>query len=95
MLEKRECPPKATASGASCGVVYVPESYAHPRGRKIPIHIVVLPATGRRDANRAQYDLEGGPGFAATDFLEFYAGDGAPCRLCFAHMMPPPFGASP
>jgi len=39
---------------------------------------MVLPATGgHRDAKRAQYDLEGGPGFAATDFLAFYAGEGA------------------
>jgi pimeloyl-ACP methyl ester carboxylesterase len=80
MLEKRECPATAAASGASCGVVYVPETYAHPRGRKIPINIVVLPATGLRDGSRAQYDLEGGPGFATTDFLEFYAGEGAPYR---------------
>src|SRR6185295_3325790 len=80
MLEKRECPATAAASGASCGVVYVPENYAHPRGRKIPINIVVLPATGLRDGSRAQYDLEGGPGFATTDFLEFYAGEGAAYR---------------
>ena len=43
--------------------------------------MVVLPATGAaRDGKRAQYDLEGGPGFATTDFLEFYAGEGAPYR---------------
>ena len=42
---------------------------------------MVLPATsGERDGKRAQYDLEGGLGFAATDFLEFYAGEGAPYR---------------
>ena len=42
---------------------------------------MVLPATGAaRDDKRAQYDLEGGPGFATTDFLEFYAGEGAPYR---------------
>ncbi len=38
----------------------------------------MLPSTGPvHDAKRAQYDLEGGPGFAATDFFEFYAGEGA------------------
>jgi len=58
----------------------VPENHAKPRGRKIALHVLVLPATGQRDGRRAQYDLEGGPGFAVTDFLEFYAGEGAPYR---------------
>ena len=80
VFEKRDCPAAAATSGAYCGVVLVPENHANPRGRKIPIHVVVLPATGPRDSKRAQYDLEGGPGFAATDFLEFYAGEGAPYR---------------
>lgn len=44
------------------------------------LHVVVLPATGHRDGQRAQYDLEGGPGFAVTDFLDFYAGEGAAYR---------------
>jgi pimeloyl-ACP methyl ester carboxylesterase len=80
-FEKRECSAVAAAAGARCGVVFVPENYANSRGRKIPLHVVVLPATGGpRDRKRAQYDLEGGPGFAATDFLEFYAEDGAPYR---------------
>ena len=70
----------AAAAGARCGVVYVPENHAKPRGRKIGLNVLVLPATGKADASRAQYDLEGGPGFAATDFLDFYAGDGAMYR---------------
>lgn len=62
-------------------MVYAPENHARPRGRKIPLNVIVLPATGGDpDSKRAQYDLEGGPGFAATDFLEFYAGDGAMYR---------------
>jgi pimeloyl-ACP methyl ester carboxylesterase len=80
-FEPRECSAAAAAAGARCGVVSVPEDHANPRGRKIPIHVVVLPATGpQRDARRAQYDLEGGPGFAATDFVGFYAGEGAVYR---------------
>jgi len=80
-FDARPCEAAALAAGARCGVVYVPENYAVPRGRKIPLNVLVLPPTGaNRDAKRAQYDLEGGPGFAATDFLEFYAGDGAPYR---------------
>ena len=61
-------------------MVQVPENHAKPRGRKISLHVMVLPATGERDGRRAQYDLEGGPGFAVTDFLEFYAGEGAAYR---------------
>jgi pimeloyl-ACP methyl ester carboxylesterase len=81
ILEKRECPATAAASGASCGVVYVPENHSLRHGRKIGLNVIVLPATGAvRDDKRAQYDLEGGPGFATTDFLEFYAGEGAPYR---------------
>lgn len=81
MLEKRECPATAAASGATCGVVYVPENHSLRHGRKIGLNVIVLPATGAaRDGKRAQYDLEGGPGFATTDFLGFYAGEGAPYR---------------
>lgn len=77
-FETGECPAAAAAAGARCGTLHVPEDHARPRGRRIPLKVIVLPATGTNlDATRAQYDLEGGPGFAATDFLEFYAGDGA------------------
>lgn len=80
-LEARACPGPMASTGARCGVVYVPEDHARPHGRKIGLNVVVLPATGAaRDAKRAQYDLEGGPGFAATDFFEFYAGEGAAYR---------------
>jgi pimeloyl-ACP methyl ester carboxylesterase len=79
-FEPRACDSSATAAGARCGLVYVPENHAKPRGRKIGLKVLVLPATGQPQGSRAQYDLEGGPGFAATDFLEFYAGEGAPYR---------------
>src|SRR4029077_19856880 len=81
VFESRPCETAAKTAGARCGVVYVPEDHARRHGRKIGLHVVVLPATGpTRDDKRAQYDLEGGPGFATTDFLEFYAGEGAPYR---------------
>jgi pimeloyl-ACP methyl ester carboxylesterase len=76
-----ECGAAAAGAGARCGIVSVPENHARPRGRKIPLNVIVLPATGKvLAAKRAQYDLEGGPGFAATDFLGFYAGEGAAYR---------------
>ena len=75
-FEPRECGATAAAAGARCGIVYVPENHAKPRGRKIPLNVIVLPATGQPlDAKRAQYDLEGGPGFGATGLLAGYAED--------------------
>ena len=66
-------------SPARCGVVYVPENQSS-RADEI-VNVIVLPQAVVTDHQRAQYDLEGGPGFAATDFLEFYAGEGAPYRV--------------
>jgi pimeloyl-ACP methyl ester carboxylesterase len=81
VFEPRPCEAAAKSAGARCGVIYVPEDQSRRHGRKIGLHVVVLPATGAaRDDKRAQYDLEGGPGFATTDFLGFYAGEGAPYR---------------
>ena len=80
-FETRECTPAVAAAGARCGVVHVPENPAKPRARQIGLKVIVLPATGATDHKRAQYDLEGGPGFAATDFLDFYAGEGAAYRV--------------
>ncbi len=79
-FDTRPCEAVAAAAGARCGVVYVPENHAKPRGRKIGLKVIVLPANGTVAKGRAQYDLEGGPGFAATDFLGFYAGEGAMYR---------------
>src|SRR4051812_12901886 len=63
-FEPHECAAAAAGAGARCGTVHVPENHARPRGRQIPLNVVVLPATGQSlDARRAQYDLEGGPGF--------------------------------
>jgi pimeloyl-ACP methyl ester carboxylesterase len=77
-IEYRTCSSELAAAGARCGTLHVPEDHSRPRGRRIPLNVVVLPATGpASDAKLAQYDLEGGPGFAATDFFGFYAGEGA------------------
>src|SRR4051812_31095808 len=66
-FEIQPCGARAASAGARCGIVHVPENPSRPRGRKIPLNVIVLPATGTPlDARRAQYDLEGGPGFAVT-----------------------------
>jgi pimeloyl-ACP methyl ester carboxylesterase len=75
---RQDCPPAAAVIGARCGHVQVPENHARPRGRQIALAVIVLPATSPNpNRKRAQYDLEGGPGFAVRDFLDFYASDGA------------------
>jgi pimeloyl-ACP methyl ester carboxylesterase len=80
-FEPRACSAEQAAAAARCGTLHVPENHARPRGRRIPLNVIVLPATGPvGDSKRAQYDLEGGPGYAATDFFAFYAGEGAVYR---------------
>ena len=81
VFEPHECGATASEAGARCGIVHVPENHAKPHGRKIPLNVIVLPATGKPlDPKVAQYDLEGGPGFGATNLLGFYASDGAAYR---------------
>ena len=47
----------------------VPEDRAAPRGRTIPLRIVVLPATSAERAADAVMFLAGGPGQAASEFV--------------------------
>jgi pimeloyl-ACP methyl ester carboxylesterase len=50
---------------ARCTDVGVPENPAKPSGRRVRLHVAVIPAT-RRPAAGALFYLEGGPGGAAT-----------------------------
>ena len=79
-FDARPCPEVPSGAGLRCGVVRVPERHSAAAGREIELHVIVLPATDGTRSSVAQYDLEGGPGFAVTDFLEFYLGEGAPYR---------------
>ena len=72
----RPCASQESARGAICGSVAVPESYAKPRGRKIQLNVMVFPSSAAGGEKGAQFDLEGGPGFAVTDSAAFYASDG-------------------
>lgn len=56
---------------ARCGDLQVPEDWEKPRGRKIPIHFVVIPATGR--SSGAMFEFAGGPGVAPTSGAESMA----------------------
>lgn len=58
---------------ARCGVLEVFEDRAAASGRKIPIRVVVLPATGRLRAPDPLFILQGGPGQAASNLADFYA----------------------
>lgn len=62
------CPssPSAPSSTAQCGSVSVLENRSARRGRKIDLHVVVLPAIGG-STRPPLFFLEGGPGLAASD----------------------------
>ncbi len=51
---------------ARCGTLVVPENEAKPGGRKLGLHVVVLPALMKPAARDAVAYLEGGPGVAAS-----------------------------
>lgn len=58
---------------ARCGVLEVFENRAAASGRKIPLRVVVLPATGSPRAADPLFVLQGGPGQAASNLADFYA----------------------
>ncbi len=58
---------------ARCGRYEVWEDRAARRGRKVPLEIVLLPATGRSPAPDPLLFLAGGPGDAATGSAAFFA----------------------
>jgi len=58
---------------ARCGVLEVFEDRAAARGRKIPLRVVILPATGSPHAPDPLFILQGGPGQAASNLADFYA----------------------
>lgn len=55
---------------AQCGTYEVFEDRAAKSGRKIKLHLVVLPARARTPAPDAIFVLHGGPGGAATDLVD-------------------------
>jgi pimeloyl-ACP methyl ester carboxylesterase len=75
-----DCPPALATANARCGYVAVPEDYSKRGGRTINLNVIVLNSLEPAGARAAQYDLEGGPGFAVTDSATFYATEGAMYR---------------
>jgi len=66
-IEFAECRLKDVASNAWCAEVQVLENVADPNGRKIGIHVALMPAYVRNRAPDPLVLLAGGPGQAASD----------------------------
>ena len=63
-----------------CGKLSVFENREKRIGRKIDLNVVVLPAFDQKTKEEPLFDLEGGPGDAATNAAMFYATDGKEYR---------------
>jgi pimeloyl-ACP methyl ester carboxylesterase len=65
-VDLRPCSPQTTRL---CGTYEVPEDRARPEGRRLRLHVEVLPALRpkRRDPTRALFLIAGGPGGAASE----------------------------
>ncbi len=63
-----------------CGKLRVFENREARVGRKIDLNVVVLPAFDQKTKAEPLFDLEGGPGDAATNAATFYATDGKEYR---------------
>jgi pimeloyl-ACP methyl ester carboxylesterase len=74
------CPPSLAAEHVRCGSVSVSEDASARSIRTIALNVVVFDALDPSTSNAAQFDLEGGPGFAVTDSAAFYSSDGKAYR---------------
>lgn len=74
------CAPALANAKARCGHVRVPENHDAPSARQIDLDVIVFDALKPTGNDSAQFDLEGGPGFAVTDSAAFYATDGVGYR---------------
>ncbi|CAG0972168.1 Carboxylesterase A [Burkholderiales bacterium] len=61
-----ECKLEGLGRNARCAELEVPENPAAPQGRKIKLHVAVLPALAERPAPDPVFILAGGPGQAAS-----------------------------
>src|SRR6187551_488261 len=68
-----DCEIPGVAGKARCGSFEVPENPDRPDGRKIPIAVVVLPATGGKALPDPIVPLNGGPGEDAISTVADYA----------------------
>jgi pimeloyl-ACP methyl ester carboxylesterase len=77
-LELKACQVRGIKGDAKCATLEVFENRVTRKGRKIPINVVVLPATGPQREPDALFYFAGGPGSAATEdapgFVDILAG---------------------
>ena len=66
-LAMEECHIRGVESLARCGTFEVPEDHSAPGGKKIPLHVVVLPPSGGQPTLEPLYFFAGGPGQAASE----------------------------
>jgi pimeloyl-ACP methyl ester carboxylesterase len=71
-IELQECRLESPAAGdsvaARCGWLEVPENRENPAGRKVRLHVAVIPALRLQPAPDPLFILAGGPGQAASDY---------------------------
>jgi pimeloyl-ACP methyl ester carboxylesterase len=67
------CRVEDVAQLARCGVFEIPENRDRPNGRRLPIHVVVIPATSGSSLKDPIVPLNGGPGEATISTAAAYA----------------------
>jgi pimeloyl-ACP methyl ester carboxylesterase len=78
-LELSACPVAGFTETALCGTLEVPENWHQPRGRRIALRVLVVPALDPKGA-APLFDLAGGPGLAATNGADYYMTAGRALR---------------
>ena len=77
-LPTSPCQLPGVARAARCGVLEVLENPDRPDGRKLPIHVAVVPASSGKALSDPIVVLMGGPGEDAISAAEIYAAQFAP-----------------
>ncbi len=70
-LTLETCSPVKNQPALRCGRLAVPENWDKPRGRKIELNVVIIPAAGPVTLPPL-YDFPGGPGIAETNGADFW-----------------------
>ena len=76
----KQCRVAGVSEELLCGKLTVFENRETRTGRTIDLNIVVLPALDQKHKAEPLFSLAGGPGEAATDAADFYAGPGKEYR---------------
>jgi pimeloyl-ACP methyl ester carboxylesterase len=79
-IELSSCILPGVLQPARCGMLEVPENPNRPAGRRLPIGVAVIPATGGQPRPDPIAVLMGGPGEDAIGAAEIYARQFAPLR---------------